>query len=106
MIGHCAKKVVTCEVILTDGATYAGMNSCFTPQQVCPRIGNEGYEKCKTICHQPYHAEMSALCIALDSGANVKGATAVIRGIGYSCRNCQEALYSAGIKYITIGEEY
>lgn len=106
MIGHCAKKVVTCDIITLEGATYKGMNICYNPQETCPIVGNEGYEKCKSVCLQPYHAEMWALSVALHDGANVKGATAVIRGIGYSCRNCQEELYRAGIKYITIGEEY
>lgn len=104
MIGHCAKKVVTCEIITVDGYKYTGMNICRNPQENCPRLDNEGYEKCKTICQQVGHAEIVALTMAQSHWASLKGATAVIRGIGYSCRNCQEELYSAGIKYITIGE--
>ena len=101
MIGHCAKKVVTCEIITVDGKLYVGSNYCLSAQEVCPRKDGEGYEKCKSICQQVYHAEVDALTLAKASGANVKGATAIIRGIGYSCRNCQEELYSAGIKYIS-----
>ena len=104
MIGHCAKKVVTCDIITLDGAKYTGMNICRNPQETCPRFDNEGYEKCKIICQQVGHAEIEALMLAKAFGTNVKGATAIIKGIGYSCRNCQEELYSAGIKYITCVE--
>ena len=105
MIGHCAKKIVTCDIITLDGDVFTGVNLCKTPQNICPRVDNEGYNKCTLICEQIGHAEIVALANAMSHGANVKGATAIIRGIGYSCRNCQEELYKAGIKYITIGEE-
>lgn len=105
MIGHCAKKIVTCDIVTLDGDVYTGVNLCRNPQKICPREENEGYSKCTFVCKQLGHAEIVALANAISHKANVKGATAVIKGIGWSCRNCQEELYSAGIKYITIGEE-
>lgn len=105
MIGHCADKVVTCDIITVEGDVYTGMNLCRNPQKTCPRYWNDNYTKCVEVCQQISHAEIAALANALANGANVKGATAVIKGIGWSCRNCQEELYKAGIKFITIGEE-
>lgn len=105
MIGHCADKVVTCDIITVEGDVYTGMNLCRNPQDRCPRSQDEGYAKCDIICEQIAHAEIMALSNAFANGVNVKGATAVIHGIGWSCRNCQEELYRSSIKFITIGEE-
>lgn len=98
--GPCAKKVVRCTIVSKDGQHFVGDNSCDNPQAACPRIAGEGYEKCKSICRQASHAEVSALRRA---GAAAIGARAYIEGIGYACRECQESLFGAGIESVSIG---
>lgn len=97
----CAKKQVICCIGNQDGHTYFGSNSCDNPQLVCPRLPGEGYDKCVSICRQESHAEVDALKLALEHCADLRGASAVIVGHTYSCKNCQEALYKAGIEWIS-----
>lgn len=81
-----------------DGKTcFAGTNACNNPQKVCPREPGEGYEKCKSICDQPGHAEEVALAAARAAGVDVTGWKAVLIDHTYYCRNCQEKLFEAGI---------
>jgi pyrimidine deaminase RibD-like protein len=58
--------------------------------------------KCTTVCQQQGHAEVQALRLA---GAKARGATAVITGHTYACRECQEALFSAGVLFIGVRNE-
>lgn len=100
MIGPCARRVVTCTIIATDGTRVVGTNWCADAQPVCPRIGNEGYEKCQTICKQAGHAEE----VAVDrAGLKAVGAHAYVENHTYACRNCQETLFAAGVAALTIG---
>lgn len=94
----CAKKHVECVIIAADGGRYYGTNACETPQNACPRLEGEGYVKCKTICSQYGHAEEMALKEARDHNADLKGASAHIKGIGHYCRLCQHKLTNAGVK--------
>ena len=100
--GPCAKQVVKCTIISPDGELFIGENFCKTPQEVCPRLDGEGYEKCISICNQVGHAEIEALKLA---GDKARGGTAIIHGHTYSCRSCQEALFAAGIEALSITEE-
>lgn len=93
----CAKKVVICQILTKDGQVFTGRNDCNNPQPLCPREAGEGYEKCKTICDQPGHAEEVALEQAQLAGANLGGAVAYIGGIGHYCKNCQIKLFDAGV---------
>lgn len=99
MIGPCAKLQVSCTIV-SDAGRWTGDNSCSNAQQVCPRSPGEGYEKCKTICEQPSHAEVSAIRLA---GENARGAVAYIEGHTYACDNCKVACAEAGIVEIVIG---
>ena len=100
----CAKKIVECWIQAKDGTIFYGSNDCDKPQVKCPRIGNEGYEKCKTICQQQGHAEEMALADAGEHDLN--GATAYMFGTTHFCENCQKALFGAGVRYLTKGEPY
>ena len=94
----CAKKVVTCELRnASTGLTIYAQNDCGNPQEVCPRLPGEGYEKCISICDQKGHAEEQALKIAKGDASGYK---ATIYGIGWACRSCQEKLYKAGVESI------
>lgn len=97
--GPCAKATVFCIIISEKGVSYLGQNWCANPQLVCPREPGEDYTKCKTICQQAGHAELDALKIA---GANANQSTAEVHGHSYVCRECQEALYGAGVKSISV----
>ena len=101
--GPCAKTTVRCTLILADGTRVHGTNACRNPQTVCPRAPGEGYDKCKTVCAQDGHAETQALAFARDMDLSVVGARAFFTGNTYACRDCQEALYDAGIVSITRG---
>lgn len=95
----CAKKQVFCHIYTENGETFIGENWCRTPQLFCPREHGEGLEKCKTICNQDNHAEVDAL---LKAGDKAKNATAIVSGITWCCRDCQEKMVEAGIRYIGI----
>lgn len=95
----CAKKRVICTIVTEEGERIVGENYCEAPQKVCPRLPNEDYLKCRIICKQSGHAETVALKLA---GEKAKGATAYIEGHTHACRDCQEALYGAGVKYISV----
>lgn len=90
----CAKKQVTCVLVKGEEIIAVGRNSCRNPQTTCPRLPGEGYEKCKTVCDQPGHAEEIALERA---GEEAKGCTAVLFGIGHYCKTCQLKLFEAGV---------
>lgn len=92
--GPCAKRVVRCALVTPFGEEFVGENVCGNPQSVCPREEGEGYEKCKTICQQVGHAEEVAIMLA---GNKADGAKAYLDGHTYYCRNCQEALFDAGV---------
>ena len=96
----CAKTTVKCTIVTPDGQHIVGTNLCLNPQDVCPREVGEGYEKCKTICHQLGHAETVA---AMKAGELAKGGRAYIEGHTYACKDCQETLYAAGVTAISVG---
>jgi hypothetical protein len=82
-----------------DGVFAEGENWCAVPQDTCPRLPNDGYMKCRTICAQPYHAEVSAVTGALRQGHGhkLKGAYAIITGINRICEDCEEVFKDVGI---------
>lgn len=98
--GPCAKATVRCTLVCPDGSRIIGENECYNPQPACPRQPGDGYEKCKTICRQKGHAEVVALAKA---GERAAGAHAYIEGHTYACKDCQEALFAAGVVALTIG---
>lgn len=96
----CAKREVTCYIVTPDGRQFMGTNGCDEPQDICPRRPSEGYEKCRTICKQPGHAEEIALGAA---GSDACGATAYLEGIGHYCKACQIMLFRAGVVALRMG---
>jgi deoxycytidylate deaminase len=95
----CAKQPVFCKLVFADGDYVVGTNGCTNPQLKCPREPGEDYTKCKTICGQGGHAEISALQLA---GDRAKGAGAYLAGHTYACKECQEALFGAGVAFLSI----
>lgn len=91
----CAKKRVQCVLIARDGEVFVGENWCNSPQAVCPRDAWEGYDKCSSICKQNSHAEIEAIELAK---GKARGATAYLINHTHYCRNCQEALFKAGVE--------
>lgn len=99
-LGLCAKATVRCTLVFPDGRQVVGTNACANPQDICPRLPGEGYEKCATVCDQRGHAEIQALAAA---GGSATGARAYVEGHTYACRECQESLFAAGVAAFTIG---
>lgn len=91
----CAKKQVICYLFSPDGRVFVGKNDCLSPQPSCPRGPGEDYTKCQTICKQTGHAEVNAL---REARSAAHGATALLVGHHHYCRDCQQALFDAGVK--------
>lgn len=99
--GRCAKTIVRCTIVSAKGKHYIGENWCTKPQDKCPRIINDNYEKCISICGQIGHAEQVAVKIA---GSKAKGSRAYLQGHTYICMDCQHILFGAGVKSISVGK--
>jgi hypothetical protein len=99
-LGPCAKATIRCTLVTAAGEHIVGENWCRNPQPVCPRLPGEDYTKCSTVCDQEGHAEQVAARLA---GEKARGAHAYIEGHTYACRPCQEDLYGAGVRAISVG---
>lgn len=97
--GPCAKRQVICVITTPDGQDFVGRNDCANPQEVCPRLPGEGYEKCRSICDQAGHAEIEALKLA---GTHARGAKATLLGHYWICEPCGRAIREGGITALTI----
>lgn len=100
----CAKQTVIA-IVVNNGEYWVGSNWCKTPQAVCPRGDmktGEGYELCKSVCHQENHAEINALNKA---GSNANGGELYIIGHSYCCDTCKNIATERGIKKIHIYEK-
>ena len=81
-------------IIEYQGKIYIGTNGIKNKPTECPRSGctiNQGYELCRTVCHQPYHAEESAIIDWLIDCGNVDkhDATISIFGAKAMCERCK-----------------
>ena len=78
-------------VIEYQGKICIGTNGIKNKPTECPRSGctiNQGYELCRTVCHQPYHAEESAIIDWLiDCGKH--DATISVYGAKAMCERCK-----------------
>jgi len=94
---RCAKQT-TVAIIENNGEYWLGTNSCWRPQQKCPRgkmPSGVGYELCETRCKQMGHAEINAIKA---SEGRARDGTMYLLGHTYICKACQEAMNHAGIK--------
>lgn len=98
-MGPCAKARVICTLVTQEGDKVVGENLCLNPQSKCPRESGEGYEKCSSICRQIGHAEEVAIRLA---GSYAKGAEAYLEGHTYACKNCQEIMFGAGVRSLSV----
>ena len=94
----CAKQTVIA-IIENNNRMWVGSNWCENPQIKCPRLKDENYEKCKTICKQHIHAEIDA-CLKASNDAN--GGTLYLFVHTYCCDNCVEFMVDYGIKKVMI----
>ena len=102
MTGKCAK-LETIAIIENKGQYWIGTNNCQNAQEICPRKDmptGVGYELCKSICGQYYHAEVDA---CLEAGENAKGGTLYLLGHTYCCDLCKKIMNEYGIKEVIIG---
>jgi deoxycytidylate deaminase len=97
------KKLTTVAIIMKDNQLISiGTNEIHAVIDVCPRKDmptGVGYELCKSICHQEYHAEVDA-CIKAGDKAN--GGTLYLIGHTYCCDNCKKVMNEYGIKNVVI----
>lgn len=100
--GPCAKRRVVCIIRARDGSVVAGANDCLEPQNACPRLPGEGYEKCETVCFQPGHAEVMAVREARRLGVDLRGARATLIGINWICQHCRQITEAVGIERIYV----
>lgn len=94
----CAKVVVTAELHLLDGSVWLGSNHCEKPQSVCPRAADEGYYKCKSICEQPFHAEVDAMTTAERYGHQLEGGKMIVYHKRV-CESCEAAMALCGVTW-------
>jgi deoxycytidylate deaminase len=96
----CAKAHIDARIVLPDGTTYRGANTCNRPQPVCPRIaaghGRDDYRLCSSECWQWGHAEMAALAAAARARADLTGAWCYVTHWRV-CGACRAALNARGI---------
>lgn len=93
----CAKEIVHATLTCADGKVYHGRNDCASPVQVCPRLPGEDYTKCRSICHQPHHAEIAAVFACVESGGNPMFADISVSKT--PCSRCQIQLAIYGIDW-------
>ena len=104
--GPCAKLQVECDIWHDSNIVGSGTNDCANPQETCPRLPGEGYEKCKSICQQGAHAEVKAIADMNARNNTVIGSFKMVEahvyGHWFACRDCCDALKAAGVDEIVI----
>jgi deoxycytidylate deaminase len=97
----CAKRHVIAYIMDGDRIVAAGSNRCHSPQTTCPRAPDEGYEKCRSICHQTGHAETMAIWNAAERGVDLNaddhGLRLVVVGHHRACDMCASAAASVNM---------
>lgn len=100
---QCKKQTVVAVIMKDNKLISTGTNEIHADVENCPRIGmkaGDGYELCKTVCKQKYHAEEEA-CIR--AGKNAKGSTLHLIGHTYCYDNCLKVMKIHGVKQVKIG---
>ena len=87
-----------------NGSDYHKTHECERVKQHIPT--GQGYELCEG-CHPKNHGESKAIKDAQDNGQDVSGADLYMWGHWWCCKNCWDAMISAGIKdvYLLEGSE-
>jgi len=101
----CLKQPVHAMIETKNGKRFFGSNTMGNNPGICPRLGmksGEGYDLCKDICKQEFHAEVSAIKNAQKNGEDLKGSTLFLTGHTYCCSNCTEKMKEAGIENVEI----
>ena len=97
----CVKQPVYALIITTDGKEHFGSNWMTNSNvTVCPRVelncpSGQGYELCKEVCNQDFHAERFAISLCT---SDTTDATLYLTGHTYCCDDCIAAMKAAGIK--------
>lgn len=102
-MGKCVKQT-TIAIIENNGRYWVGSNWVENQQSECPRKDlptGVGYELCKNICNQPYHAEVDA---CHQAGKGAEGGTLYLIGHTYCCDDCKKIMDLFGIKEVVIGK--
>lgn len=99
----CIKQEVSAMLVTTDGMCFFGANWMTNGDvSVCPRVTNDcdtgtGYELCKEVCNQQFHAERAALDACANYGYSAAGGTIYVIGHTYCCADCRAAMKAAGV---------
>ena len=102
--GPCAKQMVTATLVDASGGHHVSTNFCNAPKPTCARAGmasGEGYDLCKSVCHQSAHAEVNAIRLA---GRKAAGGVLYVEGHVYVCDSCTMAAAGAGVARIVLGK--
>jgi len=106
----CLKQSVIALIISKDNKEVFGSNHINAEISTCPRVEKgcktgEGYEMCKNICQQNFHAEVDAIQNAKKENVELKNATLYLYNHSYCCVNCIDNMKFAGIsKCIVLGD--
>ena len=97
----CCGRHVVAVLISLSGDVFVGSNGVDNPQTKCPRKiygkkRGEGWELCRDVCRQVYHAETEVLAKA---GSAARGARVYILGHDCACDACHRAMEKAGVAW-------
>jgi len=102
----CLKQVVTATIITKSRDRIIGKNSILNQKiTICPRLGmnsGEGYDLCRAVCNQQYHAEVAAIKNAQEKGCDLTGAVLYLEGHTYVCEDCWNEIIKTGIQEVII----
>lgn len=102
----CLKQTVVALIYKHGQLLGAGSNMIYNDGIVlCPREGmktGEGYEKCKDICKQGFHAEIEACHNAYENFRDISGSTLYLIGHTYACEDCISKMKVYGIKKLVV----
>lgn len=98
----CLKQSVVALIVSQSNKESFGSNHINTEISVCPRVEKgcktgEGYEMCKNICFQNFHAEVDAIEVAKKNNIDLKNATLYLYNHTYCCDNCISKMKESGI---------
>jgi deoxycytidylate deaminase len=85
-----------------------GNNSVARPQEICPRqdmLTGTGYDLCKTVCQQHYHAERATIECALEAGHDLAGSSLFLYGHWWVCEDCWDHIIKARIARVFLASE-